>query len=51
MATIKAEELVLKKVVLTRTGFKKLINQLKQEALKENVHRLQNQDVQVELKL
>ena len=32
-------------------GFKKLINQLKQEERKENVHLLQNQDVQEELKL
>ena len=32
-------------------GFKKLINQLKQEGRKENVHLLQNQDVQEELKL
>ena len=40
----------LKKVAMVN-GFRKLTNQLKQEALKENVHRLQNQDVQVELKL
>ena len=38
------------KPVATVNGFRKLINQLKLEEQKENVHRLQNQDVQVELK-
>ena len=44
----------LKKVVKLKkikNGFKKLINQLKQEERKENVHLLQNQAVQAELKL
>ena len=44
------DESVLKQVAMVN-GFKKLQNQLKPEALKENVHRLQNQAVQVELKL
>jgi len=42
--------LALKKVA-TVNGCKKLVLQLKKEELKENVHRLQNQAVQVELKL
>ena len=46
----KGGRVCLKKVV-TKTGFKMLTNQLKKEELKENVHRLQNQDVQDELKL
>ncbi len=43
---------VLKKVVKQiRNGFKKQQLQLNEEKLKENVHPLLSQDVQVELKL
>ena len=43
---MKADVLVLEMA----NGFRKLTNQLKQEEQKANVHRLQNQDVQVEAK-
>ena len=49
-AIVKADVLVLKKVA-TVNGFRKLQLPLRKEELKENVHPLQNPDVQVELKL